>query len=772
MATYFNIPNHITREIDRTFGDPLEAAAVALKNSTSHTDKAQRRAWLADPKTQTAIISLFEGLNPSLRVSVKEGNPVVLIHGIIADYDSTAPGNFQDQIKHVQDFYANTSPSLTPQWIQRTFSGHFRLVWEFAEPCSLRGCHDQFLVAFVAEFKKLCRMSAVLAALDEAALVKASTYYDAMGDWERINPNPFPVVDVDGVFFGAVRKAAKEKDHGGLTEIPMEAIKQKIDDLYPGRWPVDVPFVEGCRGPAVWDPIGLNPTTTIYTTTGAFRFSTAKGFHSYEELLGKDFVRGWQDNKMGQVAKHFYFQPRARCYFTKINGTWEVQGLTDIQRRLINDWSLSRKPPSHNRGSETEQAVQYIQDYRKIDATLPFIFNKKEVVEMNNNLFLNTSRVRVMEPAPDAVNIPNSPITRNKVRPNANSPYAWSDGFPWIASWLGSWFDDPRRQLVYLLCWLKQGYESARSGDPAKGQALFLVGGTDRGKTLFNGPDFCGAIFGSSVDASNFLVGGTQFNKELIEAGYWRVDDAQAATNKEQHTKFTERVKAHVANPTIQYQPKYVDSQSVVYNGRLCITLNEDDDSMRMIPDLDRNIVDKLIILKLASRTAFSFPQTRGDISKLLKSQIPYFLRWLLHWTPPKQLTMGQTRFGMRSYIHKAVRTASLMSGLESDLLDITGVLWANDDEFCNLLKTGGAWEGSAAEFFGVLMGNPMTSQLTRGMTPRVLGRKLAALAEIKGSGVERTITRTKVSRYKLYAPEILLPHEDSPKFLKPSTVK
>jgi hypothetical protein len=754
---YFSIKNLSSPDVTATYDDPLDALAHARSNCPQHKDKEDRRKWLTNPKTDSACILLFEGLNPSLRVSVAKGNPVAVVHGIITDYDANAPGSFADQINHVRDFYSKT-PAITPQWIQRTFSGNFRLIWEFSEPCSFQGCADMFFPEFMHEFVKLVRASSVLAGMDTSCLTKPSTYYDALGDWEPINPNPFPATDVDGVFFAAVRKFSKSNAAvGSGAEIPMEAILARLEELFPGRWPVDIPFTDGCRGPAVWDDTASNPTSTIYTTTGAYRFSSAKGFHPYEEILGRDFVRQWQDNKLGQVGKHFYYLPGSGRYYARLRDHWEPQTVTDVQRRLVNDWSLSRKAAGHTSCSEVEQAIQHIQDTRKIDGLLPFIFSKKETHVLNRKIFLNVARVLVLEPSPEDQ-------TKRHINAKRKSPYRWGDGFPWIAEWLGSWFNDPPRQLIYLLCWIKQAYESAREGDPQKGQALFLVGGVSRGKSLFNGPDFMGSIFGYSVDAADYLVGGDAFNKELLEAGYWRVDDAQAAVNRESHSKFTERVKSFVANSTLTYHPKYVDKQTVPYAGRLCVTLNEDDESLRMIPDLDRNIADKLLILRLSDKTNFSFPN-RGEITKMLKNQIPYFLRWLLHWTPPTKLTKGATRFGMRSYIHSKVRAASLSAGLDSDLLDIMEVLWANDDEFIKLRENEQAWEGSAAELFGVFLGNPMTSPMTKNLSPRGIGRKLSILATLPQSGVVREKTRTRVSLFKINPPRVLTANEESPAY-------
>jgi hypothetical protein len=766
---YFSIPNHVTRDIKRTYDDPLVAAQDAVMGRPSFKDKEERRKWLAKPDTNTAILSLYEGLNPDLRVSLKEGNPVALVHGILVDYDAAAPGSLADIVKHIEDFYKDT-PALRPQWLVVTPSGHYRLVWEFAEPCSLRGTPDKFPIGFLQEFRKLVRLSSVLAGLDEAAYLKPSTYYDAEGIWERVSPDPFPVVEVDGVFFGAAKKV-NGSELGGITEIPMEAIKERIEEVFPGRWPVDVPFVDGCRGPAVWDPNSTNPTTTIYRTTGAWRFSSDKGFHGYAEILGRDFVRQWEDNKLGQATKNFYYCPHgSKNYYVKIGGsrgTWEPQGLGDVHRRLVSGWGLNRKTPAATSVSELDLAIQHIQDHKKVDSIIPFVFNKKDVVEVANHRYLNCARVRVMEPEPEQVNNPNIAYgKRNLVQPGRKHVYPWGAGFPWIAEWLFSLFPlgAPRKQVVYLLCWIKQAYESARAGDPAQGQALFLVGGVGVGKTFFNSV-FMDEILGGTSVASDYLLGETKFNKELLESGFWTVDDSKAAQDVKDHQRFTEGIKAFVANPKVLYQPKYVDSVSVPYNGRVCITLNEDERSLRMIPDLSRNIADKLIILRLAEKRTFQFHRDAAINRKTVRQQLPHFLRWLINWTPPEHILRGHDRFGMKSFIHRKVRNDSLTSGIDSDILDIMAPLWSNDDEFVKLRDSGGAWSGSAADLYSVMISNPLTMHLIKSQTPRSIGRKLSLLATIPGSGVTRGGDKTRFSTYTIEPPSALRADEDSPDF-------
>jgi hypothetical protein len=766
---YFSIPNHVTREIKKTYTDPQDAAADAKLNRPNFASKEERRAWLASSKTDTAIISLYEGLNPDLRVSFKEDNPPMVIHGVIVDYDASAPGTLADRVKHIRDFYSLT-PALCPQYIVVSPSGHHRLVYEFAEPCSLRGCPDKFLVFFLQEFRKLLRLSSVMGGLDEAAYLKPSTYYDAEGVWERISPDPFPLVEVEGLFVGTARKIKKSDYGASLTEIPMEAIKDRIEELFPGRWPADVPFVEGCRGPAVWDPNSTNPTTTIYRAEGVYRFSSDRGFHPYSEILGRDFVRQWEDNKLGQATKNFYYCPHGtKNYFVKIGGTkgaWEPQGLGDVQRRLVSGWGLSRKAPSASSVSEVDQAIQHIQDYKKVDGVVPFVFNKNDVVDTSFRVFLNSARVRVMDPAPEQA-ASTTPIYGKNVlvQPGRKHPYPWGVGFPWIAEWLMSMFPSgsPRKQLIYLLCWLKIAYQAARSGDPSKGQALFLVGGVGVGKTFFNSA-FVELIFGGSREATDYLLGETKFNKELLETGFWTVDDAKASKTVEAHQRFTEEVKRFVANPSVTYQPKYVDTQTIPYNGRVCITLNGDELSLRMIPDLTRSIADKVMILKLADKAHFQFKE-RSENVRTLRQQLPYFLRWLINWSPPDSMIDNHARFGMKTFIHRGIRDSALSCSIESDLLDIMAPLWASDDEFMKIKATNGTWVGTAAELYVVLMNNALTMQLVKHQTSRSLGRRLSALATIPGTGVSRGGDRTKQSTYTIRPPEFLLIKEDSPEF-------
>jgi hypothetical protein len=491
-------------------------------------------------------------------------------------------------------------------------------------------------------------------------------------------------------------------------------IFREIEAKFPGRWPGHIPFEEGCRGPAVWDPIGLNPTTTIYQRHGVYRYSEDTLFHPYSEILGADFTRKYEDNKIGVACEDIYYAGRPGYYRKFPDGNWRTQNKDEVAAYLLAAHNLNPARTAKNIPSELESAIFFLNQSKVVDGAMPLVFDKREVVPLSGFRFLNISRAKVLEPAAPAANV------------------QWGTGFPWIADWLWKMFE-PRRQLVYYLSWLKLFYEGARNGDLQRGQALFIVGGTDRGKTLMNAI-WIPHIMGGGSDAGSFLVHGREFNKSLCEVGHWHIDDAQAAANQGEHTKFTERVKKLIANPFMPYRPMYVDEVQVPFRGRLLVTLNSDPQSLLMIPDMDRNIQDKLMVLSLRPGT-HSF-KGNAKTERTLWDESPAFLRWLLQWKAPTHLVDEKHRFGMKTFIHTEVRETAAMTGYDSDILGVMEILWETDDELVECAKKGVPWETTASNLIATIATHPAAHRLLTGLTVRTTGMRLSKLSKIRGTGV------------------------------------
>ena len=481
-------------------------------------------------------------------------------------------------------------------------------------------------------------------------------------------------------------------------------------------------------GPAVWHPDAKNQKTTVYRPWGVYCFSAEdKLFKSYAEILGKDFTRKYEENKIGAATEAIYYIPRIGYYRKWPDGAWRAQPKDDLILYLAGAQGLSRAKGQGNSPSEVENALLHIQQSRVLDGAVPVVYDNRETLHIAGRRFLNLARVKVLEP--------------DTTTPNPQ----WGQGFPWIAAWLGSMFT-PKKQLVYLLAWLKLFYEGARNGSLNRGHAVFMVGGTNRGKTLMNA-FWIPLLMGGGSEAGDFLVGGESFCKELLEVGHWHIDDSLAASDRMQHQKFSERVKRLIANPMVSYHPKFVDRQMVPFNGRLMVTLNEDPLSLLMIPDLDRNIEDKLMVFGLNSK-AFVF-QGNAITERTLRQESPFFLSWLLNWSPCKRVVNSKHRWGMTNYIHPVVRRNAVSNSYDSDLSGVLEILWETDNDLIELAAKQEPWVGTAARLTSMINSHPHVRGLVQSMTVRSIGMRLSKLAKTAGTHVKALPSNTKAESTK-----------------------
>lgn len=718
--TYFGLKNLVSNETFE-FSDPSVENIKALATEPQGMSKDERRKWLSNPKTKHCCFSVWEALISGARINTRAENPPWKLHGLVADYDAPAPGN----LAAIKDSLAKVlPPSLMPQWGATTPSGNHRLVWEFESPLNVGGCGDAFILQTLEELKRLLKLPHLLAGLDEAALKKPSTYYDISGLWERFNSNLLFVKDVQGAFYDAVKRTSKAKKPDSTSEIPMDLVFDEINKKFPGRWPADIEFKDGCLGPAVWHPDAKSNTTTIYRPWGIYCFSAIdKLFKSYGEILGKDFTRQFEENRIGAATENIYYVPGLGYYRRFPDGHHRAQPKEDLTMYLAGACGLSRTRGQGNTLSEVESALLHIQQSKCLDGAVPVVFDRRETIEIGGKRLLNLARVRVMEP---------DQSTQNPV---------WGQGFPWIAGWLKSMFH-PRKQLVYLLAWLKLFYEGARDGTLHKGHVVFVVGGRGIGKTLMN-ETWIPMLMGGGVCASSYFVKGEKFVADLMEFGHWHIDDSEAASDRATHTRFTERVKGLVANGQFEYQPKFVNRQMIPHKGRLMVTLNGDPASLLMIPDLDRNIEDKLIVFGLPETTAWAF-QGRAQTERTLRNESPHFLNWLINWKPPGFVMNANYRWGMRNYIHPVVRHEATISSFDGDIFGVLELLWQTDNDWVELKKTHSPWVGTAAELTQIIANYSTLRTQLSGMTVRSIGMRLAKLSKTPGTGVRCHRSHTK----------------------------
>jgi len=264
-----------------------------------------------------------------------------------------------------------------------------------------------------------------------------------------------------------------------------------------------------------------------------------------------------------------------------------------------------------------------------------------------------------------------------------------------LHKWLEQLFVDSgnTKTLDYLYAWLKRFYCAVVDREFVQGQALVLVGPTNKGKSLLSNK-VISALVGGYADASDYLSGQTQFNKDLGRVAAWVIDDTTSAASFQDQRKATELIKRSVANPRVAYMAKYSDALSIPWTGRVILSLNEDSSSLSVIPSLDSSNRDKIIALRIRYGATSDFPRN-SELEAIIENELPHFAKFLLDWQPPKEVE-GTGRFGVVSYIDETIAEAAYDNSSRSGTAELVEFFCKKHRE---LDSSQTMWVGTLTEF-------------------------------------------------------------------------
>jgi hypothetical protein len=371
--------------------------------------------------------------------------------------------------------------------------------------------------------------------------------------------------------------------------------------------------------------------------------------------------------------------------------------------------------------SEVDEALHIIGQSRRVAGAAPFIFQPTGPIDFMGEKVLNICNVKVL-PAADEVG-------------------EWGENFPWLGNFLQELFD-PWEQLEYMLAWLKRFYCSAREGKLLQGQAVFLAGDTGRGKTFFSNR-IVGALVGGHADASQYLMGKTTFNKDLFHKPFWTVDDALPGDNNQDHKAFGTMIKRVTANNMFEFHAKFRDATQVAWSGRVMVTGNLDADSLRIIPDLDTSILDKLLLFKAAPRVSH-FPE-KHQLEAIVRQELPHLAAYLVAYNPPEHVVDQDPRYGVSRYHHPFLKQAAGDSNDSSTVRELIQIFLKDHPR---------DFEGTAVELMQLLLVDEGTRALLGSAgsnRARWMSIQLGKL-EAKGDGFVETIgyrNRNKIWKIK-----------------------
>jgi hypothetical protein len=266
-------------------------------------DKKFRDSWISAPSTRHCVYSFIEGVNSNQRVSKLRtdggGNPPHAIHALVADYDSPEPKEkMLEQAKNLPH---------QPNWIEHTLSGNWRFIWLLEEPLILPSF--DFARHFLKTFSDFAFDPARgMFGFDKKAWEAPERLWTNSCEWLHIHDVKIPKAVSLGWLVAASRTFNfKSKDFG--TEIPLEIVKEALAKKYPSfaGWPGE--FLLNEQGPTFWIAESASPKSAIIRETGIQTFSAhaPKGFYSWADLLGADFVREYKAASIGRAIEGIYY---------------------------------------------------------------------------------------------------------------------------------------------------------------------------------------------------------------------------------------------------------------------------------------------------------------------------------------------------------------------------------------------------------------------------------------------------------------------------------
>lgn len=693
---YFYVKNHMDTRLAPMSVHPSQIASTV--NQSKFPNKEKFRDWCKHALTSHTFYSTMEPTLKTVRISAN--NPVHTVHGWVADYDSdelvgVSAADLATQLSK------KATAGLCPTWVSKTYSGKARVIWEFKKPLLLDS--EQVLKAFIDIFIAEAKATRLLKGFDDASKNPAM-YWELGSGWTQVGAGvSVDEMVLERLFFEATKNLdVKVTD----VKIPLDVVAAKMEKEFPGRW--SGPFEVGARGPLFWISDGIDRPGCQVVENGMVCYSSraGKSFVSWADIFGPAFIKEYEQTRLANSVNGVYFDG-AKYWIQLPDGGWKSHTKEDYTIRLRLAGFSHNPRKKGDPASEIDEVIRYVQDTRRIDAVAPFIFRKEETVVFNGDRHLNTPKKFPMSPAETATDA----------------------DFPWLGDFLNKIWEPVRVDGClprdFFLAWLQRAYTNALSGFPVSGQALVIAGPAGVGKSLL-ATFVLRQMFGGGSDAGDFLLGGASFNRQLAEVGVWWVDDNTSSSNFNDHRRFSEMLKKHVATPMVQYHPKYMDSVVLPWFGRLIVTCNTDADSLSIIPSLDGTILDKLMLFKLDEAYRPQFRPNK-DQEKLIMDELPYFLRWLIDWVPPSGVVDSKSpRFGIRSYHHPDILSSAREASPDHRLTEILD-MWCRQ---MALLGEEKSWSGTSTELLARMNMSEEVKSVLRDYTPIKLGR---ALAKIEG---------------------------------------
>lgn len=284
-------------------------------------------------------------------------------------------------------------------------------------------------------------------------------------------------------------------------------------------------------------------------------------------------------------------------------------------------------------------------------------------------------------------------------------------------------------QTPLFVAWLKNGLECLTAGIQRPGLVLIIVGPGNSGKSLLQHHIITPLFGGRHADPSGFMFDKTAFNSELFGCEHLLMEDPATSTRTEARQFFGERLKAIAANETHHCHPKGREAFTLAPFWRLSLSLNDDPDKLRILPNLNApDLRDKVLMLRV-QKASMPMPtatnEQRAAFRAAIVSELPAFADYLMSVRIDQK--HFDSRFGCRAWLNPEIAAMLYEDSPAGRLLELVDTSLFEDEE-----KKGQTWEGGAEELKKALtaFASPIEGEAKRFCDHNNVARVLARLAE------------------------------------------
>jgi VirE N-terminal domain/Family of unknown function (DUF5906) len=383
----------------------------------------------------------------------------------------------------------------------------------------------------------------------------------------------------------------------------------------------------------------------------------------------------------------------------------------------------SKEPECHLCDIRTEQYVSYIGEVAGHPSGLD---------EFNGDRFLVTKGPTIIEAAPGDGSFVLDFITRLLV------------------------VDEDQTQLQNFLAWLSHCRRCVKAGKRGQNPALAIAGTSGNGKSLLI-EIVRRCLGGRAANGYRYLSGATNFNGDLVGAELIFADDEAASTDHRSRLKLAQNLKNHLFAGSVRVEAKGRDAFNCKPVQAVMLAVNNDPQHLRVLPELDDTMRDKIILLVSQPNALPQEMLARTDVGRTeaiahaIDRALPGFLYDLESRDFRSQYNAATGR--LLCYWNPQIVEGIDALSPEMQLLELA----RNCPEITNALENDEQWVGTASQLESILT---RSDAQTRHAGVRLLswtnscGILLSKLADNPEAGVQKVglTVSSRIQQYRIGA--------------------